>query len=101
MEWGRDIANVSVETMARDAMQNMVQGTTHGELRNKVINFIQKKKKTTHRALNRSLSQHIKSRKDLESIIQVLEDGGLITSEKKTPRTGGPPSIIYKWSEAE
>jgi hypothetical protein len=37
----------------------------------------------------------------LESIIQVLEDGGLITSEKKTPRTGGPPSIIYKWSEAE
>jgi hypothetical protein len=31
----------------------------------------------------------------------VLEDGGLITIEKKTPRTGGPPSIVYKWSEAE
>jgi hypothetical protein len=43
MEWGRDIANVSVETMARDAMQNMVHDTTHGQLRNKVINFIQKK----------------------------------------------------------
>jgi hypothetical protein len=30
MEWGRDIANVSVETMARDAMQNMVHDTMHG-----------------------------------------------------------------------
>jgi hypothetical protein len=37
----------------------------------------------------------------LESIVQVLEDGGLITIEKKTARTGGPPSIIDKWSEAE
>jgi hypothetical protein len=28
------------ETMARDAMQNMVHDTTHGQLRNKVINYI-------------------------------------------------------------
>jgi hypothetical protein len=94
MEWGRDIASMSVETMTRDAMQNMAHDTTHGQLRNKVINFIQKKKKKTHRALNRSLSQLIKSRKDLDSIIQLLEDGGFITSEKKPPKTGGPPSII-------
>jgi hypothetical protein len=92
---GRDIANVSVETMARNAMQNMVHDTTHGQLRHKIINFIQKKKKTTHRALYGALSQHIKSRKDLGSIIQVLGDGGLITIKNKTLRTGGPPSIIY------
>jgi hypothetical protein len=57
MKWGRDIANISVETMARDAMQNMVHDTTRGQLRNKVINSIQKKKRTTHRALNRALGR--------------------------------------------
>jgi hypothetical protein len=32
---------MSVETMARDAIQNMVHDTTHGQLRNKIINFLQ------------------------------------------------------------
>jgi hypothetical protein len=96
MEWGRDIANISVEMMARDALQNMVYDTSQGQLRNKVQNFIQKKKKTTHRDLNRALSEHIKNDKDLNSIIEVLKNGGFITVEKKVPKTGGPQTTIYQ-----
>lgn len=39
MEWGRNIADISAETMARDTIQNMAHETTHGQLPNKVINF--------------------------------------------------------------
>jgi hypothetical protein len=46
--------------MARDAMQNMVHDTTPGQLRNKVINFIQKKKKTTRRAESLTALTHQK-----------------------------------------
>jgi hypothetical protein len=97
----RDRRNISVETMARDAMQNMVHDTTHGQLRNKVVNVIQKRKKVTQRDLNRALQGHIKAKKDLEQIVEVLQDGGFITIEKKTPKAGGTPTIIYWWSEAD
>lgn len=31
----------------------------------------------------------------LNAIIDVLDEGGIITVEKKTPPAGGPPSISY------
>jgi hypothetical protein len=101
MEWGRDIANYSTEMMASDALRNMVHDTTLGQLRNKVINVIQKRKKVTHRDLNRAINEHLKKDKDLKDVIEVLEGGGYITIEKKTPKTGGPHTYIYRWSEAD
>jgi hypothetical protein len=41
----------------------------------------------------RSLAKSIRNKKDFYAIIDVLEEGGIITVEKKIPPTGGTPRI--------
>lgn len=76
MEWGRDVANASVEMVARDAARNMAVEVSHGQLRNKILNAI-------------------KERGRAYSIIEVLEEGGIIEAEKELPSAGGRPKIFY------
>jgi hypothetical protein len=43
MEWGRDVANASIEMVAKDAARNMVEELSHGQLQNKILNYIRKR----------------------------------------------------------
>jgi hypothetical protein len=95
MEWGRDIANASVEMVAKDAAQNMVVEVSHGQLRNKILNAIKKKGEISHRDLYHSINSSIRSKKDFDSIIEVLEEGGIINVRKELPPTGGRPKKFY------
>jgi hypothetical protein len=66
-----------VSGSARQAIIIFAEGPFWVITGNMLINLIQKRKQTTHR--DRVVYNDIKSKKDLESIIQVLEDGDLIT----------------------
>jgi hypothetical protein len=46
----------------------------------------------------RSLNKSIRSKKDFDAIIQVLEEGGIIKVEKEKPSTGGMPRVFYSMS---
>jgi len=97
MEWGRDVVNESIETVTKEATHNMVEEVSHGQLQNKILNFIRKKggQNVKRRDVMRSLAKSIKNKKDFDAIIDVLEEGGIIAAEKKIPPTGGLPSISY------
>jgi hypothetical protein len=43
----------------------------------------------------RSLAKSITNKKDFDAIVDVLEEGGILTVEKKIPPAGGPTSISY------
>jgi Bifunctional DNA primase/polymerase, N-terminal/Protein of unknown function (DUF3987) len=97
MEWGRDIVKASIETVTREAAHNMVEEVSHGQLQNKILNFLRKKggKSVTRRDVMRSLSKAIRNKKDFDATIDVLEESGIINVEKRTPPTGGLPIISY------
>jgi hypothetical protein len=94
-DWCRDVANASVEMVAKDAAQNMVVETSHGQLRNKILNTIKKNSETAHRDLYHSINSSIRGKKDFDSTIEVLEEGGIINVRKELPPGGGRPKIFY------
>jgi hypothetical protein len=97
MEWGRDVTNESIETVTKEAKHNMVEEVSHGQLQNKIINYIRKKGglKVRRRDVMRSLAKSTRNKKDFDDIIAVLEEGGIVLVEKKILPTGGTPSITY------
>jgi hypothetical protein len=85
--------------VASDAARNMVVETSHGQLRNKILNTIKKAASSpegeiAHRDLYRSINRSIRSKKDFDSIIEVLEEGGIINVKKELPPAGGRPKIF-------
>jgi hypothetical protein len=97
MEWGRDVVNESIETVTKEATNNMVEEVSHGQLQNKILNCIRKRggKNVKRRDVMRSLAKSIRNKKDFDAIIDVFEEGGIILVEKEIPPTGGPTVISY------
>jgi hypothetical protein len=97
MEWGRDVVNESIETVTKEATNNMVEEVSHGQLQNKMLNCIRKRggKNVKRRDVMRSLAKSIRNKKDFDAIIDVFEEGGIILVEKEIPPTGGPTVISY------
>jgi hypothetical protein len=67
MEWGRDVANASIDMVAPDAMQNMAVEVSHAQLRNKILNTIKKRGEITHRNLYASINSSTRSKRYLRS----------------------------------
>jgi hypothetical protein len=67
MEWGRDVANASIDMVAPDAMQNVAVEVSHAQLRNKVLNTIKKRGEITHRNLYASINSSTRSKRYLRS----------------------------------
>jgi hypothetical protein len=67
----------------------------HGQLRNKILNKIQKKGEIAHRHLYHSINSGICSKKEFDSIIEVLGEGGIINVRKELPPAGGRPKLFY------
>jgi hypothetical protein len=51
--------------------------------------------KVKHGDVVHALAKSIRSKKDFDSIIQVLQEGGIINVEKVIPPTGGTPCVFY------
>lgn len=97
MEWGRDVVNPSIETVTKEATHNMVEEVSHRQLQNKILSFIRKKggHKVKRWEVMRSLSKAIRNEKDFDAIIEVLQEGGIITIDKEILSAGGTPSVSY------
>jgi hypothetical protein len=73
----------------------MVVETSHGQLRNKILNKIQKKGEIAHRDLYASINSSIRSKKNFDPIIEMLEEGGILNVRKEVPPVGGRPKLFY------
>jgi hypothetical protein len=93
MEWGRDVANASIEMVAKDAARNMVEELSPGQLQNKILNYIRKRggKNIKRREVMRSLAKSIRPIVPLISSRLMFECADLFWGEENETRFIGYP----------
>lgn len=78
-------ANASVEIITKDATHNRMEEVSHEQLQNKILDDVRRGGKVKHRDVARSLAKSIPSKTSFDSIIQMLQERGIINVRKGNP----------------
>lgn len=97
MEWGRDVSAICFQSLGREASKKMIIERSHGQVYNRILDILAEAGgRVPEQRIYKSLGKSVKSRKDMQSTIEMMLRAGDVLEEKKTPLAGGPPTIWYK-----
>jgi hypothetical protein len=97
MKWGMEVAELCANRMMQTASKYMTESLSHGQAYNRILQLLGKEqyKRMSRTQLTKAIGKAVKSSRDLDATLALMEEGGRIRVEKTIPPTGGRPTVWY------